>query len=104
MDNAHELIRLRGGPVFGTYEDHIDAAAVARKDTGGVEKFLEDLVVSGKADLAGKAQFAHPEGQAGLYGFGGEGGADRDVQIPLYGYPYGLMPCPGSVPYKRFAG
>jgi hypothetical protein len=67
-----------------TSESDIDAACIAGEDTGRVEQFLEDLVVGGEADLAGETQFAHPEGQPGLYGFGAECGADGNRQIPLY--------------------
>ena len=47
-------------------------------------------MIRGEANLEGQAQLAQPEGQAGLDGFGGEGGADCDRQIPLYGLPYDL--------------
>ncbi len=64
--------------------DDVDAAGIAGEETGGVEQFLKDLVVGGEAEFGGKSEFAHPEGQTGLDGFGSKRGADRDVQIPLY--------------------
>ena len=84
---AHGVEEFRGpagGPIVRAYQNDVDAAGIAGEEAGGVEQFLEHLLVGGEAKFGRQREFAEPEGEAGLQGLGSECGANRDEQLSLY--------------------
>ncbi len=54
-DGIHKFAGLSAGPVVEANQHHVDSAGIAHEHSGGVEQFLEDLLIGCEVEFAGES-------------------------------------------------